>query len=391
MADGDSSRYEYFARRSRRSRHLVFLAHMWACAPFVIAWHLFPHLRHEVRPEVLEPLQILCYVAAVFMVARTLLAWLDPPWLAWEYVFPVIDLVTITVALHLRRDPNSVVMFAYFLPIAEAASTLNIFWTGSIGLLSVAAAALVTSGQTTVGPIEAGFRFFFIYLMAGLTVWMARLAADLRGDLRVAADRNRIALEMHDGVQGQLITIASQLELARHVAPQDGNRAARIAADARDLARRAADELRFLVQRLRAPELGRGFLPALKQYVHHLGERNNLSVSFQVTGEEAALAPEVEHALFRVVQEALTNTLKHAGAREVALELDYGAEAIRCALRDDGVGFTLPTAPTGEQCGLESMRERLRQVGGELRIETAPGKGTAIIAAAPLRRSGHGG
>jgi signal transduction histidine kinase len=389
--EGDSSRLEYFARRSRRSRHLVFLAHLWACAPFVIAWHLFPHLRHEARPEVLEPLQILCYVAAAFMVARTLLASLDPPWLAWEYVFPVIDLLTITVALHLRRDPNSVVMFAYFLPIAEAASTLNIVWTGSIGLLSVGAAALVTYGQTAVGPIEAGFRLFFIYLMAGLTVWMARLAADLRGDLRVAADRNRIALEMHDGVQGQLITIASQLELARHVAPQDGGRAARIAADARDLARRAADELRFLVQRLRAPELDRGFLPALKQYVHHLGERNDLSVSFRVTGAEAALAPEVEHALFRVVQEGLTNTLKHADAREIVLELEYGAESVSCALRDDGAGFTDSGERTEEQCGLESMRERMLQVGGALRIETAPGEGTAVIATAPLRRTRGGG
>ena len=163
------------------------------------------------------------------MVVRTLLAWYDPPWLSWEYLFPVVDLVVITVALYLRRDPNSVVLFAYFLPIAEAASTLNVLWTGAIGLLSVGAAALATYEQTAVGPIEAGFRLFFIYLMAGLMVWMARLAADLRADLRVAADRNRIALEMHDGVQGQLITVASQLELVRCVAPLDGLRAAGIA------------------------------------------------------------------------------------------------------------------------------------------------------------------
>jgi signal transduction histidine kinase len=66
---------------------------------------------------------------------------------------------------------------------------------------------------------------------------MARLAAELRAGLTVAADRNRIALEMHDGVQGQLMTIAAQLELARCVAPQDGPRAARLAA-----ALRAADD-----------------------------------------------------------------------------------------------------------------------------------------------------
>jgi signal transduction histidine kinase len=360
---------------------------MWACAPFVAAWHLFPELRQETRPEVLGPLQVLCIVAALFLVARTVVAWCDPPWLDWEYVFPVFDLIMITVALHLRRDPNSVLLFAYFLPIAEATSTLDVRWASSVGLLTVGAAALATYGQTTIGPIEAGFRLFFIYLMSRLMVWMARLTAELRADLTVAADRSRIALEMHDGVQGKLITIASQLELARHLAPQDGSRAARIAADTRDLARQAADELRFLVQRLRAPELRQGFLPALKQYVHHLGERHPLDVSFQVRGEEYPLDPEVEHALFRIVQESLTNTLKHAQAREVGLEVAFGTNAVRCTVRDDGAGFVASQVEDqqGERCGLESMRERLRLVGGELRIETAPGAGTVVVATVPRR------
>jgi signal transduction histidine kinase len=283
-------------------------------------------------------------------------------------------------------------LFAYFLPIAEAASTLNVSWAGAIGLLCVTAAGLVTYGQTSAGPIEAGFRLFFLYIMAGIMVWMARLAAELRADLTVAADRNRIALEMHDGVQGQLMTIASQLELARCVAPQDGPRAARLAADARDLTRRAADELRFLVHRLRASELGKGFLPALKQHLHHLGERHSLAVLVQVTGEEVALAPEVEHALFRVVQESLTNTLKHANACSVVLQVDYSADAVCCTLRDDGAGFTLARVEehTGEPCGLASMRERMRQVGGELRVETAPGAGTSVVATVPLRKLAPG-
>lgn len=361
------------------------MAHLWACAPFVVAWHLFPQLRQEHRAEVLDALQVLCRVAAVALVARTVLAWLDPPWLAWDYVFPVVDLLMVTLALYLRRDPNSVLMFAYFLPIAEAASTLNVRWASVVGLLSVGAAALVTYGQSVVGPIEAGFRLFILYIVARLLTWMGRLAADLRADLTVAADRNRIALEMHDGVQGQLITIASRLELTRHVAPRDGARAAALASDTRDLARQAADELRFLVQRLRTPELGKGFLPALKQYVHHLGERNDLAVTFGVTGEEYALAPEVEHALFRIVQESLTNTLKHAAARNVTLEVTYEPQAVRCALVDDGTGFTLEagSASQGEHWGLESMRLRAERVDGVLHLETTPGSGTTVTATVP--------
>jgi signal transduction histidine kinase len=213
--------------------------------------------------------------------------------------------------------------------------------------------------------------------------WMARLGAELRAQLTVAADRNRLALEMHDGIQGQLITIAAQAELAFRLAPADGPRAARVAAGIRDLARQAADELRFLVQRLRGPELGSGFQPALRQYLHHLGERNGLAVTLDAAGAESALDPEVEQAFFRVVQESLNNTLKHAGARAVAVELDCRNDPLRCVIRDDGAGFAPAEAPENGGCGLASMRERMRKVGGELRVESVPGAGTVVTALAP--------
>ena len=89
---------------------------------------------------------------------------------------------------------------------------------------------------------------------------------------------------MHDGVQGHLITIASQLELIGRLAETDGKRTSEIATQGREGARQAADELRFLVQRLRAPALDNGFVPALRQFTHNICDRNQLEVDVQRRG-----------------------------------------------------------------------------------------------------------
>jgi signal transduction histidine kinase len=102
---------------------------------------------------------------------------------------------------------------------------------------------------------------------------------------------------------------------------------------------------------------------------------------------ERPLEPEVEQALFRVVQESLNNVLKHARAHSVTVELNAGGEEVRCAVRDDGAGFLPDEVEEGEEsgCGLASMRERMRRLGGELRVESAPGAGTGVIATVPRR------
>jgi signal transduction histidine kinase len=378
--------------RTPRLRHLVFLAHIWACVPFLLAWTYFPQLRVENDPAVIIPMKVFCGVAAVYLVARTYLAWRDPPWLRWEYVFPVIDVFLISIAVRIRHDPDSVLTYLYFFPIAEAVGTLSVRWAALIGVMSIAGVVAGTWGQHGQhGFLAFSFRLIFLVVMALLLTWLARFAAELQAQLQVATDRNRIAMEMHDGVQAQLIAIASQQELARCVALQDGARAAQIAADSRDLARRAADDLRFLVHRLRAPCPAEGFVPALQQYVHNLSARSGLPATVQVTGAPYPLDPDVEHALFHIVQESLNNTLKHANAQEVSVTLDYGAEAVRCAIRDDGTGFDPAALPEegGAHVGLESMRERARQAGGELRVESAPGRGTTVIAVIP--RAGNDG
>lgn len=145
--------------------------------------------------------------------------------------------------------------------------------------------------------------------------------------------------------------------------------------------RKAADELRFLVQRLRTPSLGEGFLPALQQYAHHFCGRFGIALEFRTEGPAPSLRPELENALFRIAQESLTNVVKHAGASCVEIHLTFTAAEVRMEIRDDGTGITDPEPKGG--VGLESMRERAASVGGAVEIDGSA-RGTRLRTRIPF-------
>jgi signal transduction histidine kinase len=303
--------------------------------------------------------------------------------LKWDFVFPVVDVALVSTGIAIGRSAEGVLYYVYLIPIAEAASTLNVRWAQIVGMLAVLGAAVATYGQQPENVLGATFRLAFMVVMASLLAWLAKFAAELRAELRVAADRHRIAQDMHDGVQGQLIAIASRLELAKSVAVQDVSRAKVLVEEARQMTRSAADELRFLVHRFRARELEEGFLPALQEHLHNLRERHGLAVLLEKSGEGYVLTPEVEHALFRIVQESLNNVVKHSGARTATVQIDYETDRVVCQITDDGQGFDLGTAPVGQ--GLVGIESRAKALGGEARIESALGQGTVVQAIIPRR------
>ena len=102
--------------------------------------------------------------------------------------------------------------------------------------------------------------------------------------------------------------------------------------------------------------------------------------------------PQVDAELLRIVQEALTNTRKHAGARAVCVTLAIEDRCARVTVEDDGCGFEPDEvfAATGGRVGLRVMRERAEEIGGSLAVQSAPGQGATIIVTAPLRKAGPG-
>jgi two-component system NarL family sensor kinase len=131
-------------------------------------------------------------------------------------------------------------------------------------------------------------------------------------------------------------------------------------------------------------DLGLG--PAVRFLAEGVSKRTGLFITADALAEERFPAP-VELALYRIVQEALTNAAKHARARKVRIEVRREAHLAWCEIQDDGKGFNLSAVSsdkTGRGLGLVGMRERASSLGGRLEIKSRPGRGTQIVARLPL-------
>lgn len=374
-------------RSWERTWHLIFLAHIWAISPFAFLWLNNPQVARQLEPGNMWRMRLFTLSVLGYFAVRTILAFKNPRWLKWQVIYPPIDVALVTVMLYIGdKDPLGNITIMYFLPIAEAAGTLNVVYAAAIGVLSVIGSILASLELIgTEKPYNIAFRFLFLLLMSSLFTFLARRAAEFRGRAQVEADRNRLALEMHDGVQAQLIAAASQIELVQHLAQRDGERASEIAQETRGTLRQAADELRFLVQRLRSPAMGEGFLPALRQYAHNFCERFGLALNFEAEGRPTMMTAEQENALFRIAQESLTNIVKHAHAANVDVLVQFRGHDVHLTVADDGVGVSGLGVGDGH-VGLESMSERARKLGGMVVVRPNDERGTRVDATIPLGR-----
>lgn len=201
----------------------------------------------------------------------------------------------------------------------------------------------------------------------------------------VLDERARMAREIHDTLAQGFTGIIAQLEAARH----NPDQWSRFADQAQSLARENLAEARRSVRALRPGELKDAHLPeAITGMSERWAKSSGVAVGFETTGEPKPMLADVEVALFRVAQEALTNVAKHAKATRVGLTLSYMDDVVLLDVRDDGVGFE--PGVTGGGFGLSSMRQRLLRVAGSLSIESSPGEGTAVNASVPALPAGGG-
>ncbi|HZG54356.1 MAG TPA: histidine kinase, partial [Pyrinomonadaceae bacterium] len=208
----------------------------------------------------------------------------------------------------------------------------------------------------------------------------------------VLEERNRIARELHDSLAQGFTSISIHLEAvsAKMGAPHDAAR--EHLNQARLLVRSSLAEARRTVRDLRSGLLETGDLAAaLAEVAGQLTAGTNVSSQVTITGATRPLPARVESNLLRVGQEALTNAVRHAGARTVLTRLEYGSGQVRLCIEDDGQGFDVHTtgaAANGGGFGLRGMRERLIQIGGTLAVESTPGRGARITATVPLGENG---
>lgn len=208
------------------------------------------------------------------------------------------------------------------------------------------------------------------------------------------AERRHIARDLHDEIGQSLTALKMNLHAAQRASvPPD------IQYYLEDSVR-LADDLFHHVRNLSAdlrPALldDLGLITALRWYVTRHGERAGIAIEFTADKEETRLLPAIETACFRIVQEALTNVIKHAQTKRVFLSLSTGEETLLVTIRDEGVGFNVPSALSrasrGNSMGLLSMQERTQLLGGKIAITSTPMHGTEIRVRIPLPRRNPSG
>jgi signal transduction histidine kinase len=191
-------------------------------------------------------------------------------------------------------------------------------------------------------------------------------------------ERKRLARELHDETGQALTSILLGLKALEQQIGEEP------LAQIRELVGSALGDVRRLTTELRPPALDDfGLEPALERLVKLTSERSGLDVQLNVAVPPGVLQPVQETAIYRIVQEALTNVVKHAGASSISILVTHSGRSVRTLVEDDGGGFDLERVREGA-FGLVGMRERVSLLGGRFEVQSSPASGTTLLAELPV-------
>lgn len=197
-------------------------------------------------------------------------------------------------------------------------------------------------------------------------------------------ERKRLARELHDETGQALTSILLGLRSIED-ATRDQPQVRESVLALRELVVSTLHDVRRLAVELRPKALDDfGLVPALERLAETFGEQTDVDVQVQAALGEERLEPEIETALYRIVQEALTNVVKHAHARTISVVLTKRGDSVTALIEDDGQGFD-PSQASGDGLGLLGMRERIALLRGRVAVESSEGSGTTVVVEVPVR------
>ncbi len=198
-------------------------------------------------------------------------------------------------------------------------------------------------------------------------------------------ERSRIGRELHDDIGQRLALLAIQLQQLHEdplVLPEVSTRMGELKKETSEI----ANDIQFLSHELHSTKLQYlGVAGAMRGFCQEFGEQQKVEIDFQSHDLPSPVPPDTALCLFRVLQEALHNSVKHSGVRHIEVRLWGTSGEIQLTVKDSGAGFDREAAKTSRGIGLISMEERLKLVDGTLSIESQPKSGTTIHARVPLR------
>lgn len=197
-------------------------------------------------------------------------------------------------------------------------------------------------------------------------------------------ERKRIAREIHDGPAQMLANLVLRTEIVeRMLVKQEFGLVQAEVIDLKGQVRYSLEEMRKVIFNLRPMALDDlGLIPTLRKYVHDYEEKTRIRTSFETRGKEHRLSSAMEAAVYRLVQEGLSNAAKHAYPSYVLVEITYQAQLIKIVVKDNGLGFNvkkISEQANRESFGLVGMRERVELLEGRMEIQSAENQGTTIV------------
>jgi signal transduction histidine kinase len=327
------------------------------------------------------------------------------PLLMWAVIWAGISVQALVTSNAPAALGLTLVLFAGSYALAAYSTLLRA--VAGLGIMAIGAAIYLVAGHGGAGSLGVfgGYEFIeqasrnTLFFGEILALWLigvfvrtrrqsallaARNAAlDRQAERAVAAERARIAREMHDVVSHHLSVVVLQAAGSR----ASGNPSLAALEKIENSGRQALTETRRLLRLLRepsdsaglVPQPGIGALAALVDGVRSAG----LPVCLVIDGDHAMVPAAVDVSAYRIVQEALTNVLKHAGPAHARVAVDCAGDDVTIEVTDDGAGNPVPGGHAGRD-GLAGMRERVAVFGGELRAGPEPGGGFAVRARLPL-------
>jgi PAS domain S-box-containing protein len=205
-------------------------------------------------------------------------------------------------------------------------------------------------------------------------------------------ERTWIARELHDDIVQRIALLAIELERWDHDILGSVVDKHEYLQHTRQRLFELGTDIQALSHRLHSSKLEYlGLVATAKSFCHESSEQRNVRIEFSHSDVPATIPKEISLCLFRVLQEALQNAVKHSADQNFRVEVRGTKEGISLAVRDSGIGFDWKDAMNRRGLGLISMRERLRLVNGELSIQSEPGRGTIVLARVPLGQKDHSG
>src|SRR2546423_2337360 len=226
---------------------------------------------------------------------------------------------------------------------------------------------------------------------AAVAIQNARLYERSR-ELTVVEERNRLARELHDAVNQTLFSVSLTADAAALLVETEPERAKEQLGEVRELVRSAMAEMRSLIFELRPGDVvADGLAATLQKHVDVLRRVHGANIELELDGTRR-LSPEaaVQREIFRIVQEAIANALKHSCAEHVRVHLEEKRDRLRVRIDDDGCGFDPEGPQARRRLGLISMRERADAIGGAIAVHSRPGAGTKITVEIELSSQPNG-